>query len=95
MSEKNLYKAVQKLAHQEPSLRKYLVPLLRKYADCGDEMMGGRTWDGDKSQPDDGNPYNKHPKSPPAGANGSPQRAEYNKWYRENVCPKHKTNCGL
>ena len=59
------------------------------------ELMAGRTWDGDKSTPDDATPYNKHPESPPAGADGSPQRANYNRWFRENVCPDHATGCGI
>lgn len=107
MSDKDLlYSAVKKLAHQEPSLRKHLVPLLRKHAcTCdqavqaadGDELMGGRTWGapGNKKRPDDSVPYNKHEDSPPAGADGSSQRKKYNDWYRKNVCPGHKTNCGL
>lgn len=60
-----------------------------------DDILAGRTWDGDKSTPDDATPYNIHPKSPPAGADGSEQRWKYNQWFRENVCPGHKTNCGL
>lgn len=57
--------------------------------------LAGRTWDGDKSKPDDAAPYNIHPESPPAGADGSTERKRYNRWFRENVCPGHKTNCGL
>ena len=60
-----------------------------------DDLIAGRTWDGDKSTPDDATPYNLHPKSPPAGADGSEQRWKYNQWFRQNVCPGHKTNCGL
>jgi hypothetical protein len=60
-----------------------------------DDLIAGRTWDGDKSTPDDATPYNIHPKSPPAGADGSEQRWKYNQWFRQNVCPGHKTNCGL
>lgn len=60
-----------------------------------EEMLAGRTWDGDRSKPDDAVPYNKHPDSPDAGADGSEQRRKYNQWFRENVCPGHKTNCGL
>jgi hypothetical protein len=36
--------------------------------------LAGRTWDGDKSKPDDAAPYNIHPESPPAGADGSTER---------------------
>lgn len=61
-----------------------------------DELMGGRTWGNPDphSKPDDNTPYNKHEDSPPAGADGSAQRKKYNEWFRKNVCPKHKTNCG-
>lgn len=64
----------------------------------GDELMAGRTWGGPGYRPkpvDDSIPYNKHPESPPAGANGSAERRRYNRWFRENVCPDHATNCGL
>jgi hypothetical protein len=37
--------------------------------------------------------YKRHENSPPAGADGSPQRKVYNDWYRENVCPE-KGGCG-
>lgn len=37
--------------------------------------------------------YKTHEDSPPAGADGSPQRKKYNDWYRENVCPKNN-GCG-
>lgn len=62
------------------------------------EVMAGRTWGGPNYRPkpvDDSIPYNSHPESPPAGANGSAERRRYNKWFRENVCPDHATNCGL
>lgn len=38
-------------------------------------------------------PYETHENSPPAGADGSPQRKKYNEWYRNNVCPE-KGGCG-
>jgi len=62
------------------------------------DVMAGRTWGGPNYRPkpvDDSIPYNSHPESPPAGANGSAERRRYNKWFRENVCPDHATNCGL
>lgn len=61
-----------------------------------DGLMGGRTWGNPDphSTPDDKVPYHKHEDSPPAGADGSAQRKKYNEWFRNNVCPKHKTNCG-
>lgn len=37
--------------------------------------------------------YERHENSPPAGADGSPQRKKYNDWYRKNVCPE-KGGCG-
>ena len=67
------------------------------YVASEDEVMGGRTWGNPDphSKPDDAVPYRHHEDSPPAGADGSPQRKKYNEWYRKNVCPKnHKTNCG-
>jgi len=97
-----LHQELQRLASQHPETRAHLVPLLRKYA-CGDEMlaegdelMGGRTWGNPDphSTPDDSSPYNRHENSPPAGADGSAQRKKYNDWFRKNVCPNHKTNCG-
>jgi hypothetical protein len=81
----------------------HLIPELRKFAcTCpdrqasGDEFMGGRTWGNPDphSTPDDKTPYHHHEDSPPAGADGSAQRKKYNEWFRSNVCPKHKTNCG-
>lgn len=60
-----------------------------------EDLIAGRTWDGDTSTPDDATPYNSHPDSPPAGADGSEQRWKYNKWFRDNVCPDHLTGCGM
>jgi len=67
-----------------------------KSAADGDELLGGRTWGNPDpySKPDDKTPYHYHEDSPPAGADGSAQRKKYNEWFRENVCPKHKTTCG-
>lgn len=102
--------ALTRIANAHPETRVHLVPLLRHHAACacgdemvaedgdmGDELMGGRTWGNPdpRAKPDDATPYNLHPDSPPAGADGSPARKQYNKWFRENVCPNHKTNCGL
>lgn len=95
-AERRLRAATIRLAYEKPELRPYLLPLLKE-ADgpSMEELMGGRTWDGDKSTPDDNDPYNSHPDSPPAGQDGSAQRKRYNQWFRENVCPDHKTNCGM
>lgn len=95
--EVDLYTQIQRIASENPETRVHLVPLLRKFADgFGDEVLGGRTWGNPDphSTPDDSVPYKHHENSPPAGADGSPQRKKYNEWYRRNVCPKHKTNCG-
>lgn len=91
-----LREEVTKLAAENPTARPYLVPILRRTALDGDELLGGRTWGNPDphSTPDDKVPYHKHEDSPPAGADGSPQRKRYNEWFRENVCPTHKTNCG-
>ena len=89
--------------HLVPLLRKYASENVvactcpdggKSAADDG--LMGGRTWGNPDphSSPDDKVPYHKHEDSPPAGADGSAQRKKYNEWFRTNVCPKHKTNCG-
>ena len=100
-AERRLRAATIRLAYEKPELRPYLIPLLKE-ADgpSMEELMGGRTWDGDTSTPEDSVPYNSHPNSPPAGPQEkgkptSPQRKEYNRWFRKNVCPNHKTNCGM
>ncbi|MDB4278091.1 hypothetical protein N9917_00515 [Deltaproteobacteria bacterium] len=92
-----------RLAHDNKQLRPHLLRALKAYEGdleaCGEaDLMAGRTWGGlDSDQPaDDGNPnYNSHPDSPSAGADGSGQRAKYNQWFRKNVCPGHKTQCGI
>ena len=95
--EASLYQKLQRVASMHPETRAHLVPLLRKYAADGDELMGGRTWGNPDphSKPDDRSPYRKWKNSPPSGTDGSPQRTIYNEWYRLNVCPKkHNTTCG-
>jgi hypothetical protein len=83
-----------RLAYAKPEFRAQLLPLLKQAAGEGPEA--GRTWGAPDphSRPDDNAPYNHHPDSPPAGADGSAQRKVYNKWFQENVCPGHKTLCG-
>ena len=104
-----MYQKVSKIAAAFPETRKHLMPILRQADGCAcpdrlaeamdsDEALGGRTWgnpDPNKPQ-DDGTPnYKSWPDSPPAGEDGSAQRKVYNNWFRENACPKHKTNCGM
>jgi len=96
MADSQLRAKVAQLAQEHPEIRAQLLPLLRRTAEMGDAFLGGRTW-GDPSPDrgvDDDVPYNKHKDSPPAGADGSEQRHHYNQWYRKNVCPTHRTNCG-
>lgn len=91
-------------AHLVPLLRRYAGENVVACCTCPDGgksaadegLMGGRTWGNPDphSKPDDKVPYHQHEDSPPAGADGSPQRKNYNNWFRKNVCPKHKTNCG-
>lgn len=84
-----------RLAYENKELRPHLLRIL---ASCEDlDRLAGRRWGGPGADaiPDDNLPYNKHPDSPPAGEDNSPQRKKYNDWFRENVCPKHKTQCGL
>jgi len=96
-AERALRSQVIRLAHQNPALRPHLLPLLKRSAEEGPEA--GRTWGGpgagrdwDWHKPE----YETHEDSPPAGENNSEQRAKYNRWYRENVCPTdHGTGCGL
>jgi len=90
-SDKQLRTEVIKLAHSNPELREHLLPILRE----ADDHEAGRKWDGKRSRPDDAVPYNKHKRHPPAGADGSAERTNYNRWYRENVCPDHENQCGL
>ena len=94
-AEQNLRKNLIRLAHSKPELRSVLLPLLKSADDDG--LMAGRTWGNPNpgAQPDDADPYNIHPDSPSAGTDGSEQRKKYNQWFRENVCPTHKTNCGM
>ena len=107
----SLRKATIRLAYARPELRPHLLPLLARTAapvsaeeamQEAMDMLAGRTWGkGDHGKgdpgatPDDNIPYRKHKDSPPAGADGSAARRNYNNWYRENVCPtNHKTTCG-
>jgi hypothetical protein len=53
-----------------------------------DENLAGRTWDGDKSEPDN-HPYGPGKRKPIgdpplAGQDGSEQRHRYNKWWKDN-----------
>jgi hypothetical protein len=55
-----------------------------------DETEAGRSWNGDRSKPDDGKPYYPGKRKdigadPLAGSDGSFQRQKYNEWYRDNV----------
>jgi carbonic anhydrase/acetyltransferase-like protein (isoleucine patch superfamily) len=88
-----------RMAKERPELRAAILTFLNKKAGdedvTADEMFAGRKWDGGRQKPDDSVPYNLHPDSPPAGSDGSEARKKYNQWYRKNVCPDHKTNCGL
>ena len=96
MADSKLRAKVAQIARDHPETRAQLLPLLRQTASAGDEFLGGRTW-GDPSPDravDDNVPYHKHKQSPPAGEDGSEQRKRYNQWYRKNVCPEHRTNCG-
>ena len=94
---RSLRASVIRLAYENPNLRHHLLPLIKE-ADAAEamDMEAGRTWGNPnpKATPDDSVPYHKHPNSPPAGADGSAQRKKYNEWFRENVCPGHKTTCG-
>ena len=92
-AERDLRTKIIRLAHSQPELRPLLLPLVKQADD--EAMMAGRKWDGGKGTPDDNVPYNSHPDSPPAGADGSEERKKYNQWFRKNVCPTHKTNCGM
>lgn len=95
MNDRQLYRSLRRIASRNPETRPHLMPILRKYADCGDDMMAGRDWGTGRGKVDDSIPYRSWPDSPPAGKNNSPQRETYNEWYRKNVCPdKHKTTCG-
>lgn len=97
--ERALRSKIIRLAHQNPAMRPHLLPLLVRTAAGEEGTLAGRTWGGpgagrdwDWNKPE----YASHEDSPPAGSNGSTERAKYNKWYRENVCPsKHGTGCGL
>ena len=93
-SDKNLRAGLIRLAHAKPEFRPHILPLLKSAAE--NEMEAGRTWGNPdpRKTPDDSTPYNKHEDSPPAGADGSAQRKRYNKWFQQNVCPDHATNCG-
>jgi len=90
---RSLRASVIRLAYENPSLRPHLLPLVKE-ADA--TIEAGRTWGNPdpRSTPDDSSPYNSHPDSPPAGADGSAQRRKYNEWFHENVCPTHATKCG-
>lgn len=90
---RSLRASVIRLAYENPNLRPHLLPLVKE-ADAAIEA--GRTWGNPKPKaaPDDNNPYNSHPNHPPAGADGSEQRAKYNEWFQKNVCPTHATKCG-
>lgn len=102
----DLRSQVIRLAHENPGpLRDALLDVLaaEQYEACeacqaemDEEVMAGRTWGNPdpNSRPDDNVPYNAHPNSPPAGADGSAQRKKYNQWFRNNVCPAHRTTCG-
>jgi hypothetical protein len=94
---RSLRASVIRLAYKNPSLRPHILPLVKE-ADAAEAMdlVAGRTWGNPdpRSTPDDNSPYNSHPDSPSAGADGSAQRKKYNEWFHENVCPTHATKCG-
>lgn len=97
---KSLRSRAIRLASENKSLRPHLLKVIKSCdaMACGEEadMMGGRTWGNPDphSTPDDAVPYHSHPDSPSSGEDGSAQRKKYNDWFRKNVCPGHKTNCG-
>ena len=101
MSKDSLRSRTIRLASENKNLRPHLLRVLKSCDAMGCDMegpeMAGRTWGNPNpgAPVDDSVPYNKHPNSPDAGTDGSTQRAKYNQWFRENVCPGHATNCGL
>jgi hypothetical protein len=102
MSNNSLRSRTIRLASTNKDLRPHLLRALKAYEGdmeaCGEgDLMAGRTWGNPDphSTPDDATPYNKHPNSPDAGADGSGKRKKYNDWFRKNVCPEHATNCGM
>lgn len=109
MSKTTLRARTIRLASENKNLRPHLLRVLRSCDEMAcdmmsddemfeDDLMAGRKWgppNGVQKPVDDSDPYNIHPDSPPAGENRSTQRKKYNEWFRKNVCPGHKTTCGL
>ena len=54
-----------------------------------DEMLAKRDWAGTSGSYGEYERHDNRPKDIPANP-----RKEYNKWYRENVCPKRDDLCG-
>lgn len=101
MSKNSLRSRTIRLAHENKELRPHLLKALKAFesdmAACGEgDLMAGRKWETGKGKVDDNIPYNgPHNLGVPAGANGSAQREKYNEQFRKQVCPGHKTNCGM